>query len=328
MAGTGAMVSGKRKVPTLHTTTSLDRQGPRRTDEAYINGLRARDDARFLLLVDHKPVIRSNAARTEVGIRWLSGAELARTEIPTGDSWFLGVDRATGAGRFSLAMTEHRSRNAPHAIELLRPIVDLRTLAMQGAMSAEDLSLVGQAKALAHWHDGCRCCGVCGGTTLVKDGGWKRKCWACGTEHFPRTDPVVIMLVVHGDKCLLGHESRFSKEPRMYSTLAGFIEPGEDITHAVQREVFEEAGITIGDVAFHSTQPWGFPHSLMIGCVAYATTEKVNIDPAEIEEARWFTRADVRDMLAGTHPQKWWVPGQQAIAHYLIRSFADGETDR
>ena len=117
-------------------------------------------------------------------------------------------------------------------------------------MSAEELSLVGQAKALSHWHENARCCGRCGGTTLFKDGGWKRQCWACGLEHFPRTDPVVIMLVIDkkSGRCLLGHEARFSKEPRMYSTLAGFIEAGEDIAHAVQREVFEEAGIKVGEV--------------------------------------------------------------------------------
>jgi NAD+ diphosphatase len=185
---------------------------------------------------------------------------------------------------------------------------------------------VGQAKALAHWHETCRCCGRCGGTTLVKDGGWKRACWACGMEHFPRMDPVVIMLVVDraGGRCLLGHESRFSKEPKMYSTLAGFIEAGEDIEHAVRREVFEEAGVRVGEVRYHSTQPWPFPHSLMIGCIAYAETTEISIDPAEIEEARWFGRDELVEMLNGTHAQKWWVPGKQAIARALIASFVEG----
>ena len=135
------------------------------------------------------------------------------------------------------------------------------------------------------------------------------------------------MLVVDkaGGRCLLGHEARFAKEPRMYSTLAGFIEHGEDIAHAVQREVFEEAGVRVGDVKFHSTQPWPFPHSLMIGCIGYAETTEINIDPNEIEEARWFSRDEVKVMLAGKHPQKWWLPGKQAIACALITSFANGE---
>lgn len=312
--------------PTLGTTSVLDRQSTRRPDAAYLKDLAEREDARFLILADQKPVIRSNAERTEAHIRWLSRADLERAAMPLEDPFFLGVDRKTGAGHFAFAYTEHRTRHSPLALELLRPIVDLRTLAMQGVMDPEELSLIGQAKALAHWHENARCCGHCGGVTLFKDGGWKRKCWACGLEHFPRTDPVVIMLVVDksSGRCLLGHEGRFAKDPKMYSTLAGFIEPGEDIEHAVRREVWEEAGIRVGDVRFHSTQPWPFPHSLMIGCVGYAETTEIKIDPTEIEEARWFDRTEVRTMMEGKHPQRWWVPGKQAIARALIKSFADG----
>jgi NAD+ diphosphatase len=315
--------------PTIRTTTVLDRQGLKRSDEAYVTALMAQADARYLVLADQKPVIRSNKERTEAAIRWLTRAQLDTAGLPFApeEVLFLGVDRASGAPHFALGVTEHRTSHAPGALEYLRPLVDLRTLAMQGVMSADDLSLIGQAKALVQWHENGRCCGRCGGTTLVKDGGWRRKCWACGLEHFPRTDPVVIMLVVDkaGGRCLLGHEARFAKEPRMYSTLAGFIEPGEDINHAVQREVHEEAGIDVGDVAYHSTQPWPFPHSLMIGCIGYATSTSIKINPDEIEEARWFSRDEVGQMLAGTHPQKWWVPGKQAIACSLITSFVKGE---
>jgi len=312
--------------PTLGTTTLLDRQGPRRSDQAYLDALIERADARFLVLADFKPVIRSNEARTEGSIRWFSRKQLTALGLPIADAVFLGVDKSEGAGHFAIAVTEHRARNAPGGHEQMRPIVDLRTLAMQGVLSSEELSLIGQAKALAHWHEDHRCCGHCGGTTLIKDGGWRRKCWACGKVQFPRTDPVVIMLVVDrkGDRCLLGHEARFSKEPRMYSTLAGFIEPGEDITHAVRREVFEEAGITVGEVRFHSTQPWAFPHSLMIGCIGIAETTAIKIDPEEIEEALWFSKADVKLMLAGKHPKNWWVPGRQAIARALVTAFVDG----
>jgi NAD+ diphosphatase len=323
--GQNETMKPERFIPTLGTSLALDRQGMKRSDETYLASLLAHDDTRFMVLADQKPVIRSNAARTEAAIRWLTRADLERGGMPIADALFLGVTRDTGAGRFAVSVTEHRTAHAPGAVELFRPIVDLRTLAMQGVMSADDLSLVSQAKALSHWHEGHRCCGHCGGTTLVKDGGWKRKCWACGQEHFPRTDPVVIMLVVAADQCLLGHEARFSKEPKMYSTLAGFIEPGEDPEHAVRREVFEEAGLEIGVVQYHSAQPWAFPHSLMIGCIGHATTTTINIDPTEIEEARWFGRDEIRQMLAGTHPQKWWVPGKQAIARALIQSFVDGD---
>lgn len=315
--------------PTIGTTTVLDRQGLRRSDEAYITGLQSRPDTRFLVLADQKPVILSNKERTEAAIRWLSMDDLKAAGLPyaTDELMFLGVDRKTGAGRFALGVTEHRTSHAPGALEYLRPVVDLRSLAMQGVMSPEDLSLVGQAKALVQWHENARCCGRCGGTTLIKDGGWRRKCWACGLEHFPRTDPVVIMLVVDkaGGRCLLGHEGRFSKEPKMYSTLAGFIEYGEDIEHAVQREVHEEAGIEVGEVTFHSTQPWPFPYSLMIGCVGYAKTTEIKINPDEIEEARWFSREEVALMAQRKHPQNWWTPGKQAIACALIEAFIKGE---
>ena len=187
-----------------------------------------------------------------------------------------------------MAVTEHRTRHVPGAIEKLRPIVDLRSLAMQGIMSPEELSLCGQARALAQWHENARCCGHCGGTTLVKDGGWRRKCWACGLEWFPRTDPVVIMLITDGERCLLAHEHRYGD--KMYSTLAGFIEPGEDIEHAVRREVLEETNIKVGEVKYHSSQPWPFPHSLMLGCIGQAETTDITIDSGEIAEARWFSR--------------------------------------
>lgn len=311
-------------IPTLRTTTSLDRMGMKRSDEAYISGLRDAPAARFLVLADAKPVINSNEAKTEASIRWFAQKELQDLGLPTADALFLGVERTTGVGHFAVAVSEHRAKNAPGGGTIMRPIVDLRSLAMQGVMSADELSLIGQAKALTHWHESTHCCGRCGGTTMIKDAGWKRKCWACGQEHFPRTDPVVIMLVTDGERCLLGHEGRFQKEPRMYSTLAGFIEPGEDLEHAVRREIFEEAGIDVGEVRYHSCQPWPFPHSLMLGAIAMAKSTTINIDPAEIEEARWFTKAEVQLMLDRKHPDNYWVPGQQAIARALIKAFVDG----
>jgi len=311
--------------PTLGAATLLERQSDRRADAAYLEGLLAAPGARFLVLADQKPVIRSNPERTEGHIRWFTRDELQRVGLPVADSLFLGVDPPTGGGRFAVAVTEHRARNAPGGLEMMRPIVDLRSLAMQGVLPPEELSLLGLAKGLAAWHENTRCCGHCGGTTLVKDGGWKRKCWACGQEHFPRTDPVVIMLIIDpaNDRCMLGHEARFAE--KMWSTIAGFIEPGEDIEHAVRRETKEETSIELGDVRFHSSQPWAFPHSLMIGCIGIARTTEIKIDPNEIVDARWFPRAEVKQMLEGKHPDGLWVPGQQAIARALITAFVEGE---
>jgi NAD+ diphosphatase len=310
--------------PTLRTSLRFDRQGMKRPDDAYISELRTAPATRYFIMADTKPVFTSNADRTAADLRWFTAAQLTGLGLNVDEAIFLGVDRKTGAGHFALALTEHRANAGAGAAELFKPLVDLRSLAMQGVMSADDISLVNQAKALTHWHEAAHHCGRCGGSTVMKDGGWKRKCNACDTEHFPRTDPVVIMLITDGERCLLGHEARFSKEPRMYSTLAGFIEPGEDLEHAVQREIFEEAGLTVGEVRYHSSQPWGFPHTLMLGAMGFADTTTINIDPTEIEEARWFSKSEAQSMLDRKHPENWWVPGQQAIARALIQAFVDG----
>jgi NAD+ diphosphatase len=305
-------------MPTVGATLMLDRLALKRSDADFIKSRQNAPGTRFLLLADLKPVIRSNPERTAARLAWFSLDELVEFRLPVEEALFLGVDDASN-GHFALAVTEHRTRNVPGAVEKLRPIVDLRSLAMQGVMSPEELSLCGQARALAQWHENARCCGRCGGLTLVKDGGWRRKCWACKTEWFPRTDPVVIMLITDGTRCLLAHEHRYAD--KMYSALAGYIEPGEDVEHAVRREVLEETSIRVGEVKYHSSQPWPFPHSLMIGCIGRAETTEIGIDSGEIAEARWFTRDDARAMLDRRHPEGLHVPGKQAIANALITSF-------
>ena len=313
-------------IPTIRDSSILDRQSVRRSDEAYLAERLAAADTKILVLAGDKPVITSNEARTEVTIKWFTREQLQEFGLPVGESYFLGI-HPDGGARFALALTEHRARATPEAAQAMHPMVDLRSLAMQDIMDPQDISLFGMAKALNHWHENARHCGHCGGTTDVKDGGWRRKCWACGKDHFPRTDPVVIMLIVDppNDRCLLAHESRYVEN--MWSTLAGFLEPGEDIRHAVRREVLEEAGIEVGDVRFYLSQPWPFPHSLMIGCHGIATTTKINIDPNEIQEARWFSRAEIAMMMAAEHPENLEVPGRQAIARSLIQAFVDGEVE-
>jgi NAD+ diphosphatase len=308
-------------MPTVATMLMLDRLAQKRSDEAFIKSQLDSPAARVLLFADLKPVVRSNADRTESKIAWFSPAELAEFKLPVTDALFLGSD-ANSVPHFALAVTEHRTRHVPGAVEKLRPIVDLRSLAMQGSMPPEELSLCGMARALAQWHENARHCGHCGGQTRVKDGGWKRRCWACGLEWFPRVDPVVIMLITDGERCLLAHEHRYGD--KMYSSLAGFIEPGEDITHAVRREVFEETGIKVGEVTFQDSQPWPFPHSLMLGCIGRAETTELTVDTTELADARWFSRAEARQMLDRTHPDGLHVPGKQAIANLLIRRFVDG----
>lgn len=305
--------------PTLGAATSLDRLAHRRGEHAFLDALRRDGAARTMVLVGGKPVIRSTPDRTAAELAWLAMDELAGLDTTAATVAFLGVEPTSGAGRFALALPEHAAVGWQ---AVLSPAVDLRSLATQGVLSPDELSLAGQAKALHHWHEDNRCCGRCGAQTRPADGGWKRACTACGHVTFPRLDPVVIMLVHDGERCVLAREPRFPE--RMYSTLAGYVEPGEDIAAAVRRETREEVGLDIEDVVFHSAQPWPFPHSLMLGCLARARPAELAIDATEIAEARWLGRGEARRMLYGLHPEGLWVPGPQAIAHWLIRAFVDG----
>jgi len=304
--------------PTVAATNLLDRAGPRRSDEAWLKAHASDPAARYLVLVDLKPVIVAATGQTSAALRWLSGSDVASLALPTSEALFLGID-TNGAPHFALPITDHLARATHGTLEFFRPAVDLRSLAMQGALPPEELSLAGQARALAQWHENARCCGRCGSTLIVKDGGWRKKCWGCGFDWFPRTDPVVIMLVTDGERCILAHEHRYAE--KMYSTLAGFLEPGEDIEHAVRREVLEETSIKVGRVTYHSSQPWPFPHSLMLGCVGYAETTDIRIDPNELAEARWFTREEAKMMIENRHPEGLTAPARHAIANALIASF-------
>lgn len=311
--------------PTLGSVHSLDRKSEKRNDAAWLDEVRADGAALFLVLVDAKPVIVADAERTETEVRWYARGELEGLGLAAGEALFLGVDRGSGAGRFALAISEETVRDLPDWAESLRPAVDLRSLAMQGAMPAESMAIVGLAKSLAHWQEACRHCGRCGAATVAKDGGWKRKCSECGQEHFPRLDPVVIMLVLDPERnrCLMGHAARF--ESTMYSALAGYIEPGEGIEDAVRRETLEEAGIEVGEVRYHSVQPWPFPHTLMIGCFGLARTVDITVDPEELTDARWFSRDEVIAILDGRHPDGITAPKRHAIAYTLLETFARGE---
>ena len=195
-------------------------------------------------------------------------------------------------------------------------VSELRGMAMQGAIPTDQLSAVAMAKSLVNWHQRHGFCANCGVKTSMREGGWKRQCPSCKAEHFPRTDPVVIMHVTKGDKCLMGRQSRFLTG--MYSCLAGFVEAAETIEDAVRREVFEEAGIRCTDVAYYMTQPWPYPSSLMIGCTAHALNEDIVVDRTELEDARWFDREEVRLMLTRKHPDGLAGPHPFAIAHHLL----------
>lgn len=314
-----AIMRETRMTPTLGPATGLDRASDRRSDRDYMDGLLGADNVRFLVMANGKPVVVSDAARTHSAIRWFSGKQVSEMGLAIHEAVFLGVEPKSGAGCFAVATTEHFARNAPVAKELLDPIVDLRSLAAQGTMAQEELALVAQAVSMANWHDNHRCCGRCGGSMSNKDGGWKRRCWACGNEAFPRMDPVVIMAVSDGERIVLAHEERFPD--KMFSTIAGYVEPGDDIVHAVRRETLEEVGLEVGDVELVGSQPWPFPHSLMLGCTAHAPAAELKVNTNEVAEARWFSREEAGQMLAGKHPDGLWLPGSQSMAHMLISRF-------
>ncbi|QDH34449.1 NAD(+) diphosphatase [Porphyrobacter sp. YT40] len=190
-------------------------------------------------------------------------------------------------------------------------------------LSPPDLAIYGGARSLADWHARHRFCARCGSHTKLVKGGWQRHCDGCGADHFPRTDPVTIMLVEHEDRLLLGRQPRFP--PRMYSALAGFVEPGETIEEAVAREIHEEAGVRVRDVRYIASQPWPFPSQLMIGCTSVADDPELTIDKTELEDARWFTRAELEEArAAGEHgTDLLYFPRPFAIAHHLVAWWLD-----
>lgn len=199
---------------------------------------------------------------------------------------------------------------------------ELRTV--MAALPARDAELVATAKALLGWHLSHRFCSACGQPSAVVNGGWQRKCPDCGTMHFPRTDPVVIMLITRGNKTLIGRSPGWPEG--MYSCLAGFMEPGETMEAAVRREVAEETGVRVGAVRYLASQPWPYPSSLMIGCAGEAESEVITLDPVELEDAIWISREEMASVLAGEH-RTIRKPRAGAIAGFLLTNWVADRLD-
>jgi NAD+ diphosphatase len=260
-------------------------------------------------------------------------AWLAPAEVPAGTTApvFLGFDgpRRPQAARFATDLPGWQAPDAPpiagfaDATRQIHPDLPAGTAfaelrGVMGVLSPTDAMLAATARALTGWHTTHGFCAACGAATLPAQGGWQRNCPACGAHHFPRTDPVVIMLVLHGNRTLIGRNAAWP--PGMYSCLAGFVEPGETVEAAVRREVAEEAGIAVGAVAYVASQPWPFPASLMIGAVAVAMHDRITVDTTELEDARWIDREEMATVMGGHHADIR-APRPGAIAAHLIASW-------
>jgi NAD+ diphosphatase len=285
--------------PIAFSGTPLDRASYRRTDPAWLamqaaNGL-------FLPFWQNRPFVAEGRA----------GFMPMRAEWENALCVFLGLD-----GEQPLFAADLPGDTEP----VLEGGSFAEMRAAASTLPARDIAIAGQAKALLDWHKRHGFCPNCGHATAFADAGYKRTCPQCGAEHFPRTDPVVIMLPVFGDECLIGRNLRFP--PLLFSAFAGFVEPGETMEEAVRRELLEEVELKVGAVTYHATQPWPFPSSLMLGCYAQALNRDFRIDGHEIEAARWLSKDEVRARLANGIEDEMRLPAPIAIAHHLIRDWA------
>ncbi|MDE2601352.1 MAG: NAD(+) diphosphatase [Bradyrhizobium sp.] len=289
-------------------TNVLDRAAHLRNDDAGLLALEGKRDTRaYVVHRDSLVVNRENG-----GSRALLTIDEATKYGANPGTIFLGLRE--GAAIFGMGIGASAVEKLVSRDDVA--VSELRGMAMQGVVPPDQLSAIAMAKSVVNWHQRHGYCANCGSRTAMTQGGWKRDCPNCKAEHFPRTDPVVIMMVISGDKCLLGRQKQFL--PRMYSCLAGFVEAAETIEDAVRREVFEETGIRCTDVNYYMTQPWPYPSSLMIGCTTHATNEDIVVDHSELEDARWFDRAEVGLMIKRQHPDGLVGPHPFAIAHHLL----------
>lgn len=305
--------------------SGLDRAGEIRDNPAVVRFARDAADTRAILFWRGKPLI--NPARPAGLVRLpMDHPVLAHaTEEP------ILLGREDGAARFAFDISGWEPEGLdPSSLgafldpseqrhpELDDDMVFAELRRVMTWLDARDAELAATGKAILGWHHSHGFCASCGVQTVIAQAGWQRQCPACKTGHFPRTDPVVIMLITHGNSVLMGRSPGWPQG--MYSLLAGFVEPGETLEAAVRREVFEEAGVHVGAVDYLASQPWPFPASLMFGCQGVATSREINIDPVEIEDALWVSREEMMEIFAGNHETI--LPARKgAIAHFLLENW-------
>jgi NAD+ diphosphatase len=298
-----------------YTQSLIDRAAERRPDSAWLAACATDKRTLGYVIGGESIVLKKGDTLHEPGFT----PEQAGALAPATETVFLGL--ADGAARFGFGISSASAEALKERSDLF--VIDLRSIAIQGLVLPDHLPPLAEAKAMLHWHARHRFCSNCGVKTDVVDAGWKRVCPACKAEHFPRTDPVVIMLATRGDKGLLGRSGRFAAT--MWSCLAGFVEPGEAIEDAVRRETLEEAGIKCGRVKYLFSQPWPFPMSLMIGAHAEALNDNIKMDDNELVDARWFSKDECAAMLMRKHPDGLTCPPPVAIAHHIIREWVESD---
>lgn len=312
MAGSVRMLSVPASRPNAYTGSPLDRAAPRREDSDWIAEALADPDTLFVPVWRSRSLMKGvEEGRPEAVL--LTGAAAEAVRMAGGPWAFLGLWEGRPAFAVDCSGAEDPLPLLP---EGMGRFTDLRQVA--GLLPPGEASVLAHARGMMHWRTRHRFCGVCGSECGPRSAGHVMVCGSCGTQHFPRTDPAVIMLVVRGDRCLLGHSHRFPNAV-MYSTLAGFVEPGESLEEAVRREVAEETGVLVGEVRYHSSQPWPFPSSIMLGFHAEGLTEQISIDPEELKDARWFTREELRNPAA----HGFSLPRIDSIARRLIEDWME-----
>lgn len=299
--------------PLVFSGSLLDRAFRQRRDNAWLDEQLESGDSRFL------PFWRLNVLVKTATPRQLGWArrEMRENKARNSEIVLLGID--DGVAHFAIDVSGLEKPESELGVTGLARFEEVRTVAAQ--LSPEECAIVAHGRALIDWHARHRFCAVCGSKTSASQGGLVRECDDCDAEHFPRTDPVVIMVASAEDSCLLGRQTGWPEG--MYSALAGFIDQGETIEEAVRREVSEETGVRIGPVRYFASQPWPFPSSLMIGCLAEAETREISIDKWELQDARWFTRAEVTKALREPGAGGLHVPPAMSMAHHLLRAWAE-----
>ena len=299
---------------TVFTNNPLNRTANLRNDAHWIKSIKEDQKTNYIIFCNEKPLINPSSDHSKNSeIKLFNFSQLDNLIEKAQYLVFLGQNEGKSFFAVDLSNIEQIKENKNIMGE--SKFIDVRSIAPN--LSSESTGILAQAKSMISWNSTYTYCTKCSGVKLeTKDAGYKKLCSSCKTEFFPRVDPVVIMLPTYKDKCLLGRQKIFP--PRMYSALAGFLEPGETIEDAVKREINEESGLTAVDVEYKFTQPWPFPFQLMIGCIANVEDDLLKLDYDELEDAVWLSREDLNRVFVGKSPQRIWIPPAMAIAHQLI----------